>query len=101
MSRGHGRLQRLALGMIESADRPVYTSDIAYSAFDIGEWKRPTEAQVVSVRRALRKLAKEGHIVRMEHGQTWASERVHLRYIAGELRDPSLDELAKELGIEV
>ena len=83
MSRGHGQLQRDLIGALESRDQPVDTFDVAAEVY------RPEpngeggiilkDAQLVSVRRALAKLAAERGIFRLRRGYNkrayWADER--------------------------
>ena len=92
MSRGPGAVQRRLLDLLEGQDRLIDTIELAALAFNV----QPNEAgqsvvadaQVVSVRRALGKLAKEGKVVDLgrhwrDGRRRWASpvaaERYHQR----------------------
>jgi hypothetical protein len=89
MSTGHGHLQRQLLALIDANDGLLDTFELVERVFGIAPDPSGrillSEAQVVSVRRALRKLASEAHIVavgRDWHNRRarWASKRAHAAY---------------------
>ena len=77
MARGHGAVQRRLLDALTQQDRLIDTIELAAFVFDV----QPNdagqclvnEAQVVSVRRALGKFAKEGKVI--DCGRNWRSGR--------------------------
>jgi hypothetical protein len=77
MARGHGAVQRRLLDALTQQDRLIDTIELAAFVFDV----QPNdagqclvnEAQVVSVRRALGKFAKEGKAI--DCGRNWRSGR--------------------------
>jgi hypothetical protein len=85
MSKGHGKLQRRLLEILD-ASRAFETFELTAQVFAV----RPDEhgriivtaTQVVAVRRALQKLAHEGVIYDLGYGgrrKVWANERLGLR----------------------
>ncbi len=64
MSRGPGSVERCLQAILETADRPLDTIELAARAFDAAPtadgYVLVTEAQVVSVRRALGRLKRKG-----------------------------------------
>jgi hypothetical protein len=58
MSRGHGRVQQAVLRQL--GQRPAHAYDLARAAFGLDSTQEPTQAQVESVRRAVRTLRRAG-----------------------------------------
>jgi hypothetical protein len=85
MSKGYGKIQRSLLTILAGDDRLFETFELTAWVFDVPPNEAGatlvTEAQLVSVRRALHKLASEGLIVDLgRRGQPagrrlWASKR--------------------------
>ena len=60
MSRGHGRVQRAVL--LELSSRPATAYALARAVYRLDATQTPSEAQLVAVRRAIRRLRQEGLI---------------------------------------
>jgi hypothetical protein len=83
MSRGMGKVQRIALAILEASEEPIETFTIAADVYAVPKSDRRlvTPAQVVATLRALRSLERSGKIaktgrryrVNREH---WASKKV-------------------------
>jgi hypothetical protein len=81
MSRGHGKLQRRLLEILNSEARVFGTFELATRAFDVPPRRSGptliTAAQEVAARRALRKLADEGAVNDLRYAgrrKAWANE---------------------------
>jgi hypothetical protein len=85
MSKGYGKIQRRLLEILNDDERLFETFELAAAIFDV-EPARLNAAQLVTVRRALQKLAGEGAVVDLGRRgwsggrRRWASERAALRY---------------------
>ncbi len=79
MSTGHGRLQRALLAALDASEGLLSTFEVTAKAFHIAPdddgCVRINTAQLSSARRALDKLAREGHIVSV--GRGWHDRRAH------------------------
>jgi hypothetical protein len=63
MSRGHGRVQRIVLESVNSTRYGCTVRQLAYLTYGTGRNDAPTEAQIVSVQRAVRRLLAEERVV--------------------------------------
>jgi hypothetical protein len=99
MSRGRGAVQRRLLASLNAEERPFETFELAACAFDVQPDNQGdifvTDAELVSTRRALRKLVREGAIY--DYGrhypdgrQRWASERLGLRDLIRHMQHENL-----------
>lgn len=85
MSRGHGRIERALLAVLDAADDHLNTFDLTADVFHpekTGGVVGVTDAQLSAVRRALGKLTREGHVVPVGHSKTspgrgWHDRRAH------------------------
>ena len=85
MSRGHGRIERALLAVLDAADNHLNTFDLTADVFHpekTGGVVGVTDAQLSAVRRALGKLTREGHVVPVGHSKTsprrgWHDRRAH------------------------
>jgi hypothetical protein len=85
MSRGLGWLQRTVLQILEAQDRRMDTFEITATTYSVeqdadGNRRWGTDAQHTAVRRALRRLAKQGKAVKLGRGyirsrRYWANAR--------------------------
>jgi hypothetical protein len=88
MSRGYGQVQRDILAVLRANDRLMDTFVIAAMVYDVKPGDHGlrilNDAQLVSIRRALVKLADEGEIFKVMRGHNkrayWASERTAAHY---------------------
>jgi hypothetical protein len=88
MSKGHGKLQRRLLQILNAEARIFETFELVALVFEVSaqddqEEIFVTAAQIVAVRRALQKLASEGAVFDLGYDgrrKAWANERVGLRY---------------------
>jgi hypothetical protein len=85
MSRGFGKIERAILDVLEKDDRLVDTFTLAAIAFGLAACDGKivvTDAQLVSVRRALRSLEARGKAFAVMRGHNkrayWANERLGL-----------------------
>lgn len=74
MSKGLGKTQLLVLERLKARGKALSALDIAgdiyYPEHECWDWQPPTEAKLVSVRRAIRSLAKAG-LVKCGLTRTW------------------------------
>lgn len=63
MSRGHGRIQRIILESVNGTRYGCTIRQLAYRAYGVARLEVPTEAQLVAVRRAVRRLVDEGRVL--------------------------------------
>ena len=88
MSRGHGRIQRDIIAAIEKSTDMVDTFELAVNVYSIepnGDGLRIlSDAQLVSVRRALVKLAAAGKVFKIMRGSNkrayWGNETALCRF---------------------
>lgn len=97
MSKGHGRVQRRLLEILNSEDRVCETFALTALVFEALPGPEGatllTAAQVVATRRALRKLADDRRIFDMGYlgrRKVWASERVGLPLKFAEMQRENL-----------
>ena len=99
MSRGRGAVQRRLLATLNAEERPFKTFELAACAFDVQPDDQGdifiTDAELVSTRRALRKLVREGAIYDLgrhypDGRQRWASERLRLRDLIRHMQHENL-----------
>ena len=63
MSRGQGRVQRIVLESVNGTRYGCTVRGLAYLSYGIGRYDAPTEAQIESVQRAVRRLLAEERVV--------------------------------------
>jgi hypothetical protein len=63
MSRGHGRVQRIILESVNGTRYGCTVRQLAYLVYGVRRLEVPTEAQLVAVRRAVRRLMDEGRVL--------------------------------------
>ena len=86
MSRGLGAIQRRLVEILERHDGLLDTFELAAHAYDLTPSEVLSEAELVSVRRALRGLVRKGMIAdlgrrgRRDGRQRWASLAAEARY---------------------
>jgi hypothetical protein len=87
MSKGHGKLQRRLLEILNTEARVFETFELVARAFDVPVGAQGvtlvTAAQIVAARRALQKLAGEGAVFDLGYSgrrKAWANERLGLRH---------------------
>ena len=102
MSRGHGKIERALLEILEQNTKPLHTYELTAAVFDVKPDKSDhislTPIQLASVRRALLNLKRQDKAVDMgrvyRHGRRgWASKRVASKYYK------RLAELEAKLGL--
>ena len=79
MSRGLGKIQRLCLKVLSESDHTLDSISIAGMA--LGK-KVVSDSEIVSFRRALRKLASLGLVVNMGRGYRWSRRHWALPHVA-------------------
>jgi hypothetical protein len=98
MSRGHGRIQRDIIANLEKRDKLVDTFDLAADVFQLQPDSDGrillNDAQLVSIRRALVKLAGNGIIFKVMRGHNkrayWANERLGLWHTVRSMQQMSV-----------
>jgi hypothetical protein len=86
MSRGHGRIERALLAILDVADNHLNTFELTAAVFTLQPDNTGlvviSPARIGAVRRALRKLAREGLVVpvgssKTSPGRGWHDRRAH------------------------
>jgi hypothetical protein len=95
MSKGPGRIQRQIVAALDGHAGVLDTFGIAAAVYAVRRRKGVawvTDAQLTSVRRALRGLQRTGTIYRIGRGKRlmWANERVGLWVTIGDMRQTSV-----------